>query len=125
MKPISAHGVTVDVPAGWDVRVSKRDGVVTVHVANYAMPSRDGEFGPRATRTMPAGGVFLALTEYKPGLANKGLYKKRRVPQRLAPGDFSSHAVLNARRDQVGLQRFFTASKRPFCLYAVVRAPRN
>ncbi|MGI9659103.1 MAG: hypothetical protein ACR2OD_09355 [Gaiellaceae bacterium] len=98
---------------------------MTLHVANYAIPARDGEFGPRATRTMPAGGVFLALTEYRAGLANKGLYRKRRVPTRLAPGDFSPNSVLNARRDQLGLQKFFSASGRPFCLYTVVRARKG
>lgn len=125
MKPLSAHGVTVAVPRGWDARASKRDGTLTLHLANYAIPQRDGEFGPRATRTMPSGGVFLALTEYRPALAGKGLYRRRGVPRRLAPGDFSPNAVLNARRGQSGLQRFFSVGGRPFCLYAVVRAPGN
>jgi hypothetical protein len=122
---MSAHGVTVELPRGWDARASKKDGIVTLHLANYAIPSRDGEFGPRATRTMPTGGVFIALTEYRPQLANKGLYRARRAPRRLAPGDFSPNAVLNARRHQLGHQRFFSAKGHPFCLYAVIRASRN
>ncbi len=125
MKPLAAHGVTVELPPGWDARASKKDGVVTLHVANYAIPTRDGEFGPRATRTMPTSGIFLALTEYQQALAREGLYRRRRIPRRLAPGDFSPNAVLNARRDQLGHQRFFTANGRPFCLYAVVRARRG
>lgn len=112
------------MPRGWDARASRRDGTLTLHVANFAIPPRDGEFGPRATRTMPGGGVFIALTEYRSGLANKGLYRRRRIPKQLAPGDFSSRAVLNARRHQVGLQKFFSANGRPFCLYAVIRGPR-
>lgn len=119
---ISGHGVTVGVPARWDVRIFRRGGGgVTAHLANFALPHRDGEFGTRTTLTMPASGLFLALTEYLPDkhlAVGRGLYAAAR-PKLLQPGDFQTHALLHIRPGQTGLQRFFSEAGRAFCLYVV------
>jgi hypothetical protein len=72
---------------------------------------------------MPAGGVFVALTEYRPALAGKGLFARLGLPD-LAPRDFAANVVVGGRPGQVGVQRFFTVTGRPFALY-VVGAPRD
>ena len=41
-------------------------------------------------------------------------------PLPLAAGHFNPHALQVGRRGQAGMQHFFTASGRPFCLYAVI-----
>jgi hypothetical protein len=119
---VSGHGVTVGVPARWDVRIFRRGGGgVTAHLANFALPHKDGEFGTRATLTMPSNGLFIALTEYLPDkhlAVGRGLYSAVR-PTLLQPGDFRTRALLHIRPGQTGLQRFFSETGRAFCLYVV------
>ncbi len=74
---------------------------------------------------MDAAAAFLALTEYRaderlaPGT---GLFAAR-LPRRLDPAAFGENALLRRSGDQLGLQVFFTAHGRPFCLYVVVGSP--
>jgi hypothetical protein len=77
---------------------------------------------------MPAGACFLAVTEYirgdglEPGT---GLFASRRVPRTLDPTAFSSAGLAHPRTGQAGMQHFFTAGGRPFCLYAVLSGSRT
>ncbi len=125
--PIAGHGVTVDVPARWDARIFRRGGSgATAHLANFALPHRDGEFGTRATLAMPADGLFLALTEYLPDrhlAVGQGLYSAAR-PTILEPADFQTRSLLHIRPGQTGLQRFFSETGRAFCLYVVASESR-
>ena len=76
---------------------------------------------------MPGVATFLALTEYEPGDGSTpgvGLFAGKRIPLPLDPTDFgSSRSSILA--GQVGAQHFFTASGRPFCMYAVIAGPRH
>jgi hypothetical protein len=72
---------------------------------------------------MPPGGAFLALKEYRPGgdlLPGVGLFAPGHVTLPLTPGHFHPRALQVGRAGQAGFQHFFTASNRPFCLYAVI-----
>src|SRR5262249_32086336 len=63
---LEAYGISLEVPPGWEGSAFRRDGgEPTVHVASFRLPSRDGEFGTRATGVMPRDGLFLAMTEYR------------------------------------------------------------
>jgi hypothetical protein len=119
---VAAHGITVTVPARWEVRIFRRGGGgATVHLANFALPPTDGEFGTRATQAMPSDGLFLTLTEYLPDAhltAGRGLYAST-PPRLLQPDDFDTRALLHIRPGQTGLQRFFSEAGRAFCLYVV------
>jgi hypothetical protein len=141
---IAAHGVSLDLPAGWDGRIFARskeqiigsseppisslaapfeERYARVHTANFALPSDDGDFGVRATSAMGAGGVFTSLVEYQPGdglVPGAGLFAAVGPPEALEPRDFDPRALLRAIPGQAGTQRFFTAAGRPFCLYAVL-----
>jgi len=118
----AAHGIVLEIPEGWEARTFRHaHGESTLHAANFPLPPTDGEFGTHATERMPAGGVFLALTEYRPDSKlepGKGLFAGG-PPQHLQPDDFSERSLLRAHRGQLGVQRFFTAARRPFCLYVV------
>lgn len=61
----------------------------------------------------------MVLFEYGPESAGKALFAAQGVP-RIAPGDFDRNALQRGVAGQSGLQRFFTAGNRPFCLYVVV-----
>lgn len=123
MSALRAFGVSASVPAGWEARAFRHaEGAPTLHVASFALPAYDGDFGTRATNGMPAEGLFLTLTEYRTGRGvtpGKGLFAAK-APRSLDAQALSSRSLLRARPGQRGLQRFFTASGRAFCLYVVV-----
>lgn len=141
---LSAHGIRLSLPDAWDGRIYGRprlvanpaegalvpsfDGVeqghlATLHAANFPLSREEGEFAAEATTRMPAAGALVALVEYQPDdrlVPGEGLFESREVPRALAPEDFRPETLMVPRPGQVGLQRFFTAGVRPFCLYAVI-----
>jgi hypothetical protein len=123
MSRVSGFGISAVIPDGWEARIHRHPhGEPTLHAATFALPARDGDFGTHATELMPSEALFLSLTEYRTGDGvdpRRGLFAGSQ-PTSLDPGHFSSHALLRARPGQRGLQRFFSASGRPFCLYVVV-----
>lgn len=125
---VAAYGLSIAVARGWDARIFRHPhGEPTLHIASFALPRHDGEFGVHATEAMRAGGVFIAVTEYRPDphlAPGRGLFAGG-PPTRLESDDFDARALLVARPHQLGHQRFFTAAGRPFCLYAVVRPRGN
>jgi hypothetical protein len=121
---IAAHQIELELPHGWDGRLYRRAGGDPIlHAASFALPATDGDFGSGATAIMPAGGAFLALKEYRPGprlVPGVGLFAARSIPLPLEPARFHPRALQVTRAGQAGFQHFFTASGRPFCLYAVI-----
>jgi hypothetical protein len=126
---LEAHGLKIELPRGWSGRVFRRSAhIATLHAADFQLPLEDGEFGDRSTAAMPLGASFLALTEYRPGgglEAGEGLFAPRGVPSMLDPTGFSPDGLAHPHAGQAGMQRFFTAARRPFCLYVVVSGPRT
>jgi hypothetical protein len=123
---LAAHGITIELPPGWNGRVSHRPASgATLHAGDFQLVLGDGEFGDASTAAMPPGATFVALTEYLPGADLKpgtGLFAARRIPARLDPSAFAANRLAHPRRGQTGWQHFFTAEQRPFCLYVVVAA---
>jgi hypothetical protein len=141
---LAAYGLEAAIPPGWDARiyarplartaplpavspfarhVEARGGTATLHAATFALPEHDAEFGTTATASMPADSAFLALVEYERGARlepGTGLFAAPGPPGALREADFAPETMLRPRAGQVGAQRFFTASGRPFCLYAVL-----
>src|SRR5436305_6558535 len=73
---------------------------------------------------MPRGGSIVVLTEYRPGQGlepGRGLFAADAIPLPLHPRQFHPRRLHVARPGQLGFQHFFTAGKRPFCLYAVIK----
>jgi len=117
---LEAYGIRVDLPEGWDGRISRRPGGdPTLHAGNFPLPAEDGEFGSGALATMGPGGVFLTLTEYDPAGAGRGLFASNGAPRSLRPGDLDPNALQRRIRGQAGAQRFFTEADRTWCLYVV------
>jgi hypothetical protein len=121
---LAAHGLALELPPGWDGRIYRHaSGPPILHAASFALPTDDGDFGSGATGAMPAGGAFFALKEYEPGtglIPGRGLYAAHKLPVPLDPMRFNARVLQVGRRGQAGMQHFFTAARRPFCLYAVV-----
>ena len=121
---LAAHGIRIELPAGWSGRLfSRQNDVATLHAGNFTLALADGEFGDRSTGVMGEGAAFIALAEYRPGAGLKpgvGLFASRRIPRSLDPTEFSARGLAHPRPGQFGMQRFFTATGRPFCLYVVL-----
>jgi hypothetical protein len=126
---LRAHGIHVELPRGWSGRVFRAaDGVATLHAGDFQLPLDDGEFGDLSTAVMPDTATFLALTEYEPGdglTPGVGLFARKRIPLPLDPTEFGASRLQHPRPGQIGAQHFFTASGRPFCMYAVIAGPRH
>lgn len=126
---LRAHGMSVELPRGWSGRVFRAaDGLATLHAGDFQLPLDDGEFGDLSTGAMPSVATFLAVTEYQAGdglTPGVGLFAPKRVPLPLDPTEFGTTRLQHPRPGQVGAQHFFTASGRPFCMYAVVAGPRH
>jgi hypothetical protein len=126
---LEAHGMRIELPRGWSGRVFRRSPhTATLHAGDFQLPLQDGEFGDRSTSEMPAVGSFLALTEYRPGSGlepGAGLFAPDRIRLPLEPASFGANRLAHPRPGQVGTQHFFTAERRPFCLYVVVAGPRT
>jgi hypothetical protein len=126
---LAAHGIRIELPAGWSGRLFSRQGdVATLHAGNFTLALADGEFGDRSTRAMRPGSLFISLAEYRPGAGltpGAGLFASQRVPKRLDPTALSVRGLAHPRPGQAGMQHFFTASGRPFCLYVVVAGGRG
>ncbi len=129
---VERHGLSAEVPAGWDARVYRRapDGTqatthAVLHAASFPLPADRGDFGSGAVERMRRGDVFVALVEYHPDAADTTLFARRGLPRRLPPESFGPNKLQRALPGQAGMQRFFHAGGRAFCLYVVLGDDRR
>ena len=123
---MSAAGVAVDLPPGWEVRArtqppSGRDATrnLLLHAATVALPADRGDFGSGVWELLGADDVFLALLEYDAEDVDATLFEARGLPV-VRPADFSPAAMQRQVRGCSGAQFFFRLAGRPFCLYVVL-----
>ncbi len=140
MSRVRGHGIALEVPAGWEVRIAAPAAVVAgaaadpdgpeperralVHAGNFPLPEERGAFGSGAVERMGRGDVFIGLIEYDRASAGTALFAARGVPHALRPSDFDPKTMQRPIAGQSGVQRFFTEGGRAFCLYAVLGSHR-
>ena len=146
-----AHGLEADLLAGWEGRISLRRPLVSaappvspgaaiqtdrakhvveqthpvMHLANFPLPERRGDFGSGAVDQMGSGHVLVVLFEYGSESVGQALFRRRGVPSRLRPDMFSASALQRTVAGQAGTQVFFTEAGRAFCLYVVLGLHRE
>ncbi len=134
MHRLSAYGIGLDVPTGWEAELSLQqnlkktvadpaapgDGLVVLHAANFWLPNERDDYGSEALEIMAPTGVFIALVEFDPGAVGSLLFEHHGIPADLQPDDFDPNALRRPMRGQAGLQRFFHAAGRAFCLHAAI-----
>jgi hypothetical protein len=136
MGTLSGHGLEIELPPGWEGRISQRDtttpGTARVarvepaattgallQTANFALPARTGDFGAGAVEVMRSQDLLVVLFEYDRASAAAPLFASRGVP-RLSTDDFSRDTLQRALDGQGGAQRFFNEAGRAMCLYVVL-----
>jgi hypothetical protein len=123
---LSAHGLDVDVPPGWEARIMRRDvqafgehPAPVVHLANFPLPEQRGDFGAGVVEKMQDADLFVVMFEYGRESVGQPLFAHQGVPT-LRASDFSARRLQRTIAGQAGAQQFFTVGRRAFCLYVVV-----
>ena len=134
MSRLVSHGVSIDVPEGWEAELSVQPDpsvldpaadplpapLVVLHAANFSLPAERDDYGSGAVEIMGRNGIFAALVEFHGASAATRLFAADGLPTRLAADDFSPDQLNMSIPGQAGLQQFFHAGSRPFCLYSVI-----
>jgi len=126
MPALSAYGLALTLPAGWEGRLRRRTpepGAVAypiLHAASFALPLERGDYGGGAVELMGDDDVFVCVFEHAPEAAGRGLFARQGVPARLPADAFSPVALQRVLPGQAGLQQFFSVGGRAFCLYVVL-----
>ena len=125
MARVSARGVSVVTPPGWDVRIFRRDEVppertfTVVQAANFSLPSTMGDYGNGAVQLMGPWCILICLIEFAPEHATDALFRAPGPPSSLTAEEFRRSTLQHNRPGQVGTQRFFSAAKRAWSLFAI------
>ncbi|MEX2267046.1 MAG: hypothetical protein WEA75_00020 [Acidimicrobiia bacterium] len=139
MSEIEAHGLAVDLPAGWEGRVFRRAeagevqaaGVVgasappgeltfpVVHVASIPIPNDAADYGSDLVESLGPDDAFIVLKEFEPADATQPLFARAGMPE-LAPEDFDPAGLQRQLSGQAGRQEFFHEAGRAFCVYVVL-----
>ena len=128
---LTAHGIEVDVPPGWDGEIYRRpSGIGTlsespekvepvVHLANFPLAQDRGDFGSGAVEVMIADNLLIVLFEYGSESIGTALFASSGIPT-VSADDFAPHTMQRPLPGQSGAQFFFTEVGRAFCLYVVL-----
>lgn len=137
---IQAHGLAIDLLAGWDARIRRLAAAATtavnsvtslitvhpvLHAADFALPEKRGDFGSGVVDIMRPTSTFIALVEYHPDNTATALFANAGPPRSISADAFSPHQLQRTIRGQAGVQRFFSAEQRAFCLYVVIGSMAN
>ncbi len=145
---LTSHGITVDLPPGWEGRIIKRTqpspapsvgkGTAALggsgreertypitHLANFALPNDRGDFGSGAVDLMDGSHVFVTLFEYGPESVGQPLFRDQGRPTRVRAAQFSPNQLQRTLAGQAGFQVFFTEQGRAFSLYIVLGSADN
>ena len=137
MSRLSAHGLAVDLPAGWEGAIREGEASPTLraraaglgrtvhtppvlHLTTAALPAVRGDFGSGAVDLLGSEDVFVAILEYGPDSVGTPLFDTGPMPRRLSPADFTPNRLQRAIPGQAGAQVFCTEGGRALCLYAVL-----
>lgn len=123
---IAAAGLSIVPPSGWEATIYRRPaakGEITypvVHAATVPLVSGRGDYGGGLVETLGPDDVFVGFLEFGPEAAGTALFGQLRGIPGLTPDLFRPQQLQRTIRGQAGVQRFFTAAGRAFCLYSVI-----
>lgn len=142
---MDALGVGIDLPVGWEGEIYQRGGAAlqgfgsgwvrdgdeirslaggetsrsVTHLANFPLPPQRGDYGSGAVELMRTGDLLVILFEFEPSSRDSALFASHGVPT-VQAADFAHNQLQRTLPGQSGVQYFFQASGRTFCLYVVL-----
>lgn len=140
MPEMTAYGLTVDPPSGWEGRIFRRvesDEVragevsgppapvgeltfAVVHVATIPIPVDMADYGSDVVSELGPDDALIVLKEFEPASASQPLFASPGMPSPLDPGAFDPGTLQRRLDGQAGYQSFFNEAGRAFCLYVVL-----
>ena len=123
MPLLSGHGLSLQLPRGWDGAVRCRSGegaLPVLHASSMPLPLHRDDAGGGVVESLGWDDVFLSIQEHDPAGAGTALFGAHGLPLPLAPGWFTPRALQGMRPVQAGAQRFFSLAGRAFSLFVVV-----
>jgi hypothetical protein len=128
---VAALGMAVIPPSGWEVAIYRRPpgpGEQThavLHAATVPLPAVRGDYGSGVVELLGPDDVFVALLDFGPQAAGTRLFGAVQGVPGLTADAYRPSQLQRTIRGQAGVQRFFTAAGRGFCLYSVIGAFAN
>lgn len=139
-RTMSAHGLSVQVPAGWDGSIRRGIGDANdtpsddvgplgttnpvLHVASFALPRVRGDYGGGAVESMRPTDIFIALVEFDPEARSTALFSAPGLQRPLVPAMFGRGTMHRPLVGASGHQQFFHTQGRAFGLYVALGAHR-
>jgi hypothetical protein len=126
MTTLRGHGISIDVPRGWEGRIFVPDldppaiNMPILHLTDTVLTQERSSFAPELAARFGPGGTLIALLEFDGKLADMGLYAPQGLALPLQADHLNPKALQFPNPDQAGHQRFFSTHGRAFCLYVVV-----
>ena len=126
MSRLSGHGISIRLPHAWEGTIFVPDlpppavNLPVMHASDQTLSMQKSTFAAEVAARARASGTVLALVEFDPILANKGLYAKQGLSLPIRREDLHPKAMQVPDPFQEGRQWFFSTRDRAFCLYAVV-----
>jgi hypothetical protein len=124
----AAYGLSLAADAGWVATIYRRVADVpgetthpVLHACTRALPAERGDFGVGVVELLGPDDVFVAVVEYDPLLAGRGLFARQGRP-RLAPSQFAPNRLQRVVPGRSAAQHFYTDGGRAFCLFVVLGA---
>jgi hypothetical protein len=124
---LASGRIRVDLPPGWEGVIGAsqelEDGAVrhaVAHFASFPLPQKRGDFGGGAVEMMAHSDAFVTLFDYGPSAAGTALFAAEGAPIEIRADQFDRTVLQRSIAGQSGVQRFFTARGRAYCLYIVV-----
>ena len=131
MSRLEGHGIALELPHAWEGRIFLPDlpppalNLPVVHATDRPLAMPRSTFAPELAARAGAEGTLLALVEYEPALADRGLFAGPAPRRPIVRDDLHPAALQVPNPGQEGRQWFFSDAGRAFCLYLVVGIGRG
>jgi len=137
---LAAHGLSIDLPRGWEGTISRRPDtgaahaagvgrgttplvdeqlLPIAHLATFGLPGIRGDFGSGAVEIMGADDLFIALIEFGPECVGTALFAEPTLSS-LDPSRFARNQLQRTLAGQSGHQSWYTINGRALGLYVVL-----
>jgi hypothetical protein len=128
---VTAFGLSVTPPTGFEVAIFRRQpgpGQKTyaiLHAATVPLPPTRGDFGSGVVELLGPDDLFVSVLEFGPESVGTPLFDGIRGVPGVTPDAYRPQQLQRTILGQAGVQRFFSAAGRAFCLYSVIGSVTN